>query len=586
MGISDIISLFSGIALFLYGMSLMGDGLKATSGNKLESILYKLTGTSAKGMLLGCGVTAVIQSSSATSVIVMGFVNSGMMKLKQGIPVIMGAILGTSVTGWVICLSYIKGAGGWSDLLSTATLTGIVAVTGIILKVFCKGRTQRHIGDIMMGFAILMFGMSLMSSSVGGLKDQAWFDSVLTSMKNPLLGILAGVLIAALLQSASAAVGIIQALSVTGAVVFENALPLFMGISVGAALPVLIASFGTNTDGRRAALSYLISCAMGVAICASFYYIADAVFDLGLSGLVMNPFSLALVNTIFRLCMIVVLFPLVDVIEAIVSVIIPGEKTNAENKIVIDERFIRHPALAIAQSRTMLNEMAKQAGQSLDEAGRLIVNYNEEGYKKVEKLEMTGDEYEDVLGSFLMKLSSEDLTESQERDSTLFLHTLSDFERISDHALNIAESAREIHEKKIVFSKEAVRELEVVTAAVREILRIAVDAFSSEQLELAHNVEPLEEVIDDLCDEMKLRHTERLQQGICSINQGFVFNDLTTDLERISDHCSNVAVALIEIYSGSFDTHKYLGNVKESHNSHFEQCYTEYKSRFALHEDI
>ena len=585
MGISDIISLFSGVALFLYGMSLMGDGLKTTSGNKLEAILYRLTGNPAKGMLLGCGVTAVIQSSSATSVIVMGFVNSGMMKLKQGIPVILGAILGTSVTGWVICLSYINGVGGWKALLSTATLTGVVAVTGIILKLFCKGRTQHHIGDIMMGFAILMFGMSLISNSVGGLKDQSWFDSVLTTMKNPLLGILVGILIAAVLQSASAAVGIIQALSVTGAVVFENALPLLMGISVGAALPVMIASLGTNTDGRRTALSYLVSCAMGVAICASFYYIADAVFDLGTASLEMNPFSMALTNTIFRLCMIVVLFPLVDIIEALVCLMIPGRKGENEKEISIDERFIHHPALAIAQSRSMINEMAKLARQSVEEAGSLIIDYSEEGFNKVEKLETEGDEYEDVLGSFLMKLSGEDLSENQERESTLFLHTLSDFERISDHALNIAESAREINEKKITFSDDAVQELKVVTAAVREILHMTVNAFSGEEPELAHNVEPLEEVIDDLCDEMKLRHTERLQQGRCSISQGFVFNDLTTDLERISDHCSNIAVALIEIYSGSFDTHKYLGAVKESRNSHFEQCYTEYKSRFVLHGD-
>ena len=582
MTISDIISLFSGIALFLFGMTLMGDGLKAMSGNKLEPVLYKISDTPLKGLILGSGVTAVIQSSSATSVIVMGFVNSEMMKLKQAIPVILGAIFGTSITGWVICLSYIDGAGGISSLLSTATLTGIVAIAGIVLRLFCKGKTHHHIGDIMMGFAILMFGMSLMSSSVGGLKEQAWFDSMLTSMKNPILGILVGILIAALLQSASAAVGIIQALSVTGAIVFENALPILMGISIGAALPVMIAAYGTNTDGKRTALSYLVSCIMGVMTSASVYYIVDAVFTFPFEGLKMTPFTIAAVNTFLRLAMMIILFPFIDILEALVCLIIPDKNKDAKYEIHLDERFIRHPTLAIEQCRSIINRMAEQTGQAVAEAGLLLGRYSEAGYQTVAELEDAGDHYEDVLGSFLMKLSVQELSERQTRESTIFLHTLSDFERISDHAMNIAESAKEINDKQIIFSDEALHELGVMAAAVREILQVMMKAFIDENISLAEKVEPLEEVIDDISDGMKLKHTERLQQGKCSINQGFVFNDLITNYERISDHCSNIAVALIEIYSGSLATHEYLGRMKEARTERFEKCYNEYKARFAL----
>ena len=583
MTISDIISLFSGIALFLFGMTLMGDGLKATSGNRLEPVLYRLTDTPIKGLVLGGGVTTVIQSSSATSVIVMGFVNSGMMKLKQAIPVILGAILGTSITGWIICLSYIEGAGGVSSLLSTSTLTGVVAIIGIFLRLFCKDKGRRHIGDIMMGFAILMFGMSAMSGSVGGLKEQAWFDQLLSTLRNPLFGIFVGIMISVLLQSASAAVGIVQALSVTGAIVFDNALPLLMGISIGAALPVMIAALGTNTGGKRTALSYLVSCILGVMTCASLYYIADAVFSFPFEGVAMNPVSVAIVNTVLRMSMIVLLFPFLDILEALVCLIIPEKNAKARDEITLNDRFIRHPSLAIEQSRLAISRMAEEAHQAVLDSMHLVGRYTEKEFEEISQLEDSGDRYEDELGSFLMKLSGQDLTERQERESTIFLHTLSDLERLSDHAKNIAGSAKEIHDKQISFSEEAHHELSVITAAVREILDITMNAFSGEDIELAMKVEPLEEVIDDISDEMKLNHIERLQQGRCSINQGFVFNDLITDYERISDHCSNIAVALIEIYSGSFATHEYLGQVKEEHNDIFDKCYNEYKTRFALH---
>ena len=580
MTISDIIGLLSGIALFLFGMTLMGDGLKSLSGNKLEPILYKLSGTPAKGLLLGSGVTAVIQSSSATSVIVMGFVNSGMMKLGAAIPVIIGAIFGTSITGWVICLSYIEGAGSLSQLLSTATLTGVVAVVGIILKIFCKGKIQHYVGDILMGFAILMFGMSMMSGSVSGLKEQEWFHSVLTTMRNPMLGILVGILVAAVLQSASAAVGIVQALSVTGAIVFDNALPLLMGISIGAALPVMIASLGTSISGRRTALSYLVACFMGVMACGSIYYISDAVFTFPFEGMAMNPFSIALVNTIFRFLMMLVLIPFLDILEALVCQIIPDKSSGKKKEIILDDRFTKHPSLAIEQSRIMINHMAEEAAQAVSEASILIERFDEKTYHMVEQLEDNGDEYEDVLGAFLMKLSSHELSDRQEKESTIFLHTLSDYERISDHAMKVANSAKEINEKKISFSDEAAHEIAVMASAVREILQLTVAAFDKEDVEIASNVEPLEEVIDDISDSMKLNHIERLQNGSCNIEQGFIFNDIITDYERISDHCANIAVALIEIYSNTSAEQGSPEYMRES--EHYDKCYEEYKSRFSL----
>ncbi|MBQ2083151.1 MAG: Na/Pi cotransporter family protein [Lachnospiraceae bacterium] len=583
MSITDVINLFSGIALFLFGMSLMGDGLNRVSGSRLEPILYKLTGNPFKGLLLGSGVTAVIQSSSATSVIVMGFVNSNMMKLRQAIPVILGAIFGTSITGWVICLSYMDNTGGIGELLSTSTLTGIIAVTGIIFRTFCKKKSLRHIGDIMMGFAILMFGMGTMSGSVSGLKDMEWFRNLLVSLKNPFLGILVGIMISTLLQSASAAVGIVQALSVTGLETFENSFPLLMGISIGAALPVMVATIGTGTESKRTALSYLVSCVMGVMCIASIFYILNSVVAFSFVSKVMSPFSLAFVNTVFRFLMIVILLPFVDIIEALVCMIIPERKKKGEEpSIVLDERMTQYPALAIEQCRSMIIEMAKSAGKAFSESCMLIEHYSDEGFSHVEKLEDDGDKYEDVLGSFLMKLSSQNLTERQSQETTIFLHTLTDLERISDHALNLAQNAQELKQKQITFSDEAIHELSVTIAAIREILQITISALENEDLELASQVEPLEDVVDNLCDELKLGHVERLQQGKCSIRQGFVFNDMVTNYERISDHCSNIAVALIEVYSGTLMAHEYIGTVKGQENEVYDHYYNEFMSRFAL----
>ncbi len=583
MGISQIISLLSGVALFLFGMMLMGDGLKKVSGNKLEPVLFKLTGTPLRGILLGAGVTAVIQSSSATSVMVVGFVNAGMMKIRQAIPVILGAILGTSITGWIICLSYIDAGSGVSGILSTATITGIVAIIGILLRMFGKTPEKQHIGDILMGFAVLMFGMSTMSGAVSDLGDKPWFTSMLTSMTLPVFGILAGIALSMILQSASAAVGIVQALSVTGAMTLSSALPLLMGISIGASLPVLLSALGAGIPGKRTAVSYLVSTFMGVMLFASIFYIANAIIRFSFMDMIMDPVSLALVNTLMRLVMICLLAPFVDVLAAVAAFFVPsGPPDERDPALRLETRFLNHPALAIEQSRITICEMAEKAEESIREAAQLVEHYTVQGFERVQELEDAGDHYEDALGSYLVSLASQELTERQSREASKFLHTLSDFERISDHAMNIASNAQEIFEKKLNFSEEAVHDLAMVTEATRFTLRITVESFLNEDFKLAEQVEPLEEVIDDICDEAKLRHVERLQRGECTISHGFVFNDLITNYERVSDHCSNIAVAMIELDEGSFDTHEYLTQIKEQRSPEFERHYKEFRKRFAL----
>lgn len=583
MEFKEIISLCSGIALFLFGMTLMGDGLKRVAGSKLELVLYRLSSTTLRSVLLGTGVTGVIQSSCATSVMVVGFVNAEMMKLRQAIGVILGAILGTSVTGWVISLSYLEGAGGVKQLLSTATLTGLVAIVGVVLRVFSKKQTHRHIGDILMGFSVLMFGMSTMSEAVSGLGKQPWFTDTLSSLSNPILGILVGTVFTAILQSASAAVGIVQALSVTGAMCFEAALPLLMGIAIGASFPVLLSALGANTDGKRTALVYLLASSIGVMVCASLFYLADAIFSFAFMETAMNPFSLAFVNTVLRFAMVLLLLPFTDALEALVRLLVREKKSAVEDPILrLEERFLAHPALAVEQSRLTINDMAERAREAISAALGLTATYSKEGFEEVQGMENDCDRYEDALGSYLVKLTGREMTRKQNDDISKFLHTITDFERISDHALNIAESAAEIHDKRLDFSDDATRELATISAAVREIVRLTVKAFTENDLALASRVEPLEEVIDQLCDKAKHHHVERLQNGSCTIKQGFVFNDLLTGIERVGDHCSNIALAMLELEEDEFDTHEGQRRLKDDDPQAFQEAFEDYAARFAL----
>jgi len=460
----------------------------------------------------------------------------------------------------------------------------VVAIAGILLRMFAKKRTSRHCGDILMGFAVLMFGMSVMSDAVSGLGDAAWFTSALTSLSHPLLGILVGALFTALLQSASAAVGIVQALSVTGAVTFEAALPLLMGISIGAAAPVLFSAIGANIDGRRTAFVYLIVTIAGTAVCAAVFYIANAAVGFSFVSDIMNPFSTALLNTLLRLAMLLFLLPFTRVVERAVTVLIPDRRKPGEElpEIRLEERFIAHPSLAVEQSRQTINNMAEIAEKALILALSLLSRFRESDFESVRSMEATVDRYEDSLGTYLIKLTGRELTVAQNEEISEFLHALSDFERISDHALNLAENAQEIVEKKIGFSENAQRELDVLTAAVCQVVSMAVTAFRERDLALAARVQPLEEVIDGLCDQMKLNHVERLQHGVCTISQGFVFNDVVTNCERVSDHCSNIAIAMIELSGAAFQMHEYTHSLREKETPEFHEAYEEYARRFAI----
>ena len=545
------------MALFLFGMSLMGDGLKRTAGGKFELLLGKLTNTNFKGLLLGTGVTAIIQSSSATSVMAVGFVNSGMMKFRRAIAIVLGAILGTSITGWVIALSEIGGGDGWISLFSTATLTGIIAVIGIFIRMF-KPKYD-NVGDIMLGFAVLMVGMSYMSGSVDPLKESPAFIEILTMFSNPVIGILVGMVFTAILQSASAAVGILQALTVTGAIDFHTSLPIIFGISIGAALPVLLSAISANTNGKRTAWVYLIISVLGVVVCAPVFYILDAIFHFSFTTMAMNTVSIALVNTVFRFFNVVFLYPFLMPIEKLTCWLIKDKPVDGEEHtmepIALDERFLPYPALAISQSQKAVFDMALTAQKSILACFELLKNYDEELFHKVERYEKLGDLYEDTIGTYLMKLSKGELNNEQSNNVFKYLHSLSYIERLTDHAMVISYVAQEKAQNGIVYSDDAWAELAVLEQAVNEVVEITVDDFIHNRWRTDGRVSALTMVIRSLCSLAEVHHVERLQAGVCTIKQGTEFNELLTNFERIAVHCSKVIFAMIEAHDTSYSIH-------------------------------
>ena len=585
MGITSILALLSGVALFLFGMSLMGDGLKKAAGEKLELILYKLTSTPIKGVLLGAAVTAVIQSSSATTVMVVGFVNSGMMKVAQAIGIIMGANIGTSITGWILCLSYIEGSNGIAQLLSTATISAVVSIIGILFKTISKKSTYKNVGDIMLGFSILMVGMQSMSGAVSPLKENEHFVNMLTMFSNPVMGIFVGILFTAVLQSASASIGILQALSVTGAISFATAFPITMGIGVGAACPVLLSSIGTNKNGKRTALIYLMNDLFGMLFWSVTFYLINAFVHFDFLEMTMTPITIATLNTVFRLATVVILFPFIKWIERLVFKLVKDSAEDREDQAdfdLLEERFLNYPALAIGQSHTAASGMVRKARKNIQRAMGLFANYDEERYNKVQEKENLIDKYEDKLGSYLMQLTGRDMTENQSKQVSILLHTISDFERLGDHAVNLSKSANELYEKKIHFSDEAVYELAVLSSAVKEILDLTVKSFSDDDIYTAIRVEPLRELINVLCNELKSRHITRLKNGKCEMKQGFAFNNILTDFERIGAHCSNVALALLEVEAEDFDTHEYQKSIREMNNELYTSLYEDYEERYSI----
>ena len=585
MGISEVLSLLGGVALFLFGMSLMGDSLKKVAGSKLEVVLYRLSGTQLKGILLGTGVTAVIQSSSATSVMVVGFVNSEMMKVRQAIGVIMGAIIGTSVTGWIICLSDIGGSSsGWLELLSTETLTSIVALIGIILYMFSSDMSNRHVGGILMGFAVLMFGMKAMSSSVSGLRNSEVFINMLTNFSNPLIGILVGALFTAVIQSASAAVGILQALSATGAITFEVAFPMLMGIAVGASLPVLLSALGASSDGKRSAFAYLLVDVLGAVIIGVLFYSLNMFMHFSFVEMSLNTVSIALLNTVYRVIMVLMLAPCIGLIEKICRIIVKDDEEEEElyEEDRLEERFIAHPALAIEQCRITINNMALITRDNICNACALLDGFSDKGFKKVEKKEDIIDRYADKLGTYMVKVTRKELNKQQNSEISKYLHTIEDFERIGDHGMNIAEAIRDLDQKKLGFTDEAKKELSSLVLAVEDMLTLTAEAFINNDLKLAYSINPFESVVDDICEKLKLNHVERLKKGNCTIEAGIAFNDLITDLERIGDHCNNVFISMLEQEMDDYDMHQIKNTFTTDQIRDYNQLLETYKVKYSV----
>ena len=584
MDITDILTLLSGVALFLFGISLMGDSLKKVAGAKLELTLYRLSSTPIKGILLGTGVTAMIQSSSATSVMVVGFVNSGMMKVKQAIGIIMGAIIGTSITGWIIALSDISSSGsGVLSLLSADTLTALISMIGIVLYMFSKKRSRKNIGGILLGFAVLMFGMKAMSGSVSDLRSDENFIRLLTSFSSPLLGILIGALFTSVLQSASAAVGILQALSVTGAISFDIALPILMGIAIGAAVPVLFSALGSSTAGKRTALTYLLVDVIGVAVFSILFYSLNSFIGFGIMSMTMNSVKIAMLNTVFRVIIVILLAPFIGLLEKTVVTLIKDE--DEEDLADIDrleDKFLQHPSIAIEQSRLTIDSMSEKVRRNIHDAIGLIDDYSEKMFKNVAKYEDVIDRYEDKLGNYLVRLSGYGLSEKENKIVEEFLHSLTDLERMADHSLNIAQSAQEKYERKFSFSEKGDKDLKVLLSAVEEIVDISLDAFVKNDLEEAYRIEPLEDTIDVLCDKLKSRHILRLKSGECTLELGFIFNDIVTDLERISDHCSNIGIAVIENRTNERYAHDYINRLEKQHTQRFDKYLKEYTEKYDI----
>lgn len=583
MEINDFVSLLGGVALFLFGMTLMGDGLKKAAGSRMEAILNRLSGTSVKGILLGTGVTALIQSSSATSIMAIGFVNSGMMKQKQAVSIIMGAIIGTSITGWIICLSELGGSSSALSLLSTETISAAAAVAGILMVYISKKKSLKDVASILLGFSVLMFGMKTMSGSAAGLRNSPAMVSFMTDFSSPLLGVFAGAAAAAVLQSASAAVGILQALSVTGTMTFGLALPVIMGISIGASLPVLIAAAGSEKEGKRTALSYLVIELIRVALFAAVFYGIDAAVHFGFMQRTVHMVDIALANTLFRVSTILVLSPFSGLIVRITKHFIrtdPEEEERMRDFDGLQDSFLVYPTIALEQARAAVLSMARLTRESLIASMAMLTDYSEKQFREVAGMENLCDKFEDRIGNYLAKLTARDLSVRQSAFVNQYLRVIGDFERMADHAMNIAERAEEIDEKKIQFTESGYRELKDLTDIITEIVTMAIDCMVEEDLEKAYRVEPAEEIVDGLTLLVKNNHIRRVQLGECTIDKGYVFNDLLTDFERISDHCSNVAISVVELKGKQHGAHEISDTIKAKHTENYDRWFEYYKKKY------
>ena len=575
MDFFSILTLLGGLAMFLYGMQVMGDGLEKLSGGKLEKILENLSSNRLKAVLVGAAVTAVIQSSSATTVMVVGFVNSGIMHLSQAVGFIMGANIGTTITAWILSLAGIESSNFFVKLLNPSSFSPILALIGVIFIVFLHNEKKKDIGNIMVGFAVLMFGMNTMSGAVKPLAQVPEFTNILLKFSNPILGVLAGALLTAVIQSSSASVGILQALCVTGAVQYGTALPIIMGQNIGTCITAMLSSIGATKNAKRAAVVHLYFNIVGTIAFMGVFYLLNTFLHFSFINDVAGPAGIAVIHSAFNVIATVVLLPFGDVLVKMACATIRDtkeEKAISEEDqefMILESRFLSNPGIAIEQSKTAAKKMAEQSQNALKLSFGLLDTFQEENAFRVEKIEAKVDRYEDELGTYLIKLNQKELSVEDSHSLSIMLHCIGDFERISDHALSIMKSAKEMWKKNAVFSPQAVKELHVMEKAVVDIVDKAYTVFANQDIQLAEEIEPLEEVIDELSRELKRRHVNRLRAGECTIEMGFILSDVTTSLERIADHCSNIGVCVTQVREDLYDTHSHLDTVKNAPGEHF-----------------
>ena len=580
MDIFNLLTMIGGLCLFLFGMNLMGQALERRAGGSLRTVLGKMTGKVMTGFLTGLGVTAIIQSSSATTVMVVGFVNSGLMTLRQAVNVIMGANVGTTVTAWLLSLGGIDSGSVWVNLLKPSSFTPVLALIGIVLYLFCKKAKQKDTGTILLGFATLMFGMETMSSAVAGLKDVPTFTNLFLAFKNPVLGVLAGAVLTGIIQSSSASVGILQALTVTGSVSYAAAIPIIMGQNIGTCVTAMISSVGTNKNAKRAAVVHLMFNVIGVAVLLTVFCIVKAVFHPALFDEPATMYGIAVAHSAFNILCTAMLLPAGGLLEKLATRMVADGKQR-EKTVELDERLLATPSLALERSRAVAVEMADRSVRALKNALLCVEKYSPALAQSIQEDESSCDHYEDVLGTYLVRLSAQKLGENESEEATELLKTIGDFERISDHAVNLLESAEEMREKKLTFSPAARAEFGTLSAAIDEILELSLDAFATGDVALAARVEPLEQVIDTLKEQMRTRHILRMQQGNCSIEAGFVWSDLLTNLERTSDHCSNIAGCVIDTAQHNLNLHETLKAVKRG-DPRFQDSFRVYAEKYRL----
>ena len=581
MTIFNVFSLLGGLALFLFGMDIMGKALEKQAGGKLQKILSKLTDNPIKGFFLGLGVTAVIQSSSATTVMVVGFVNSGIMELHQAIGIIMGSNVGTTVTSWLLSLTGIQGDSFWVKMLKPSSFGPILAFAGIILAMFCKSSKKKGVGNILLGFFILMTGMEFMSSSMKPLADMPWFSSLFLHFSNPILGVLAGAALTAIIQSSSASVGILQALALTGSVTYGSAIPIIMGQNIGTCVTAMISSVGASKNAKRAAFVHLYFNVIGVVLFLTAFYSLNALLHFEIIHDTVSVMGIAVIHSTFNVITTLVLLPFNRVLEKLAILTVPDGTSKDAAAPLLDKRLLGTPAVATSRAHQCTVDMAQLAQSGLLKAMSLVHIWNDQVSDEVVEQEAQVDHYEDALGTYLVQLSGLPLTVDDNRTVNTLLYSLSDLERISDHSLNLRKSALEVRDKQVTFSHQALEDLNLVEWAVQDIVNLTVQAFANQDNNAARQVEPLEQVIDEIVHQVRSRHVERLQNGQCSITNGFILADLLTCYERVADHCSNVAVAMIEVAHDSFDTHEYLQGVKADREG-LDRMMDQYRKRYGL----